>query len=196
LDGRLQLDATAFYVDWSDIQLRLQTPDFFNYATNGGKAYSRGIELSAGWRPNDRFQWLSSVTWQRARLDEDLFILFAGTAPKGSRLPGSSDWSVNNNLSYRFDSRFSPTLTLTHQYLSEGISDLNSAVPGATPNKQGDYNLFDLRFRMSFGNTDITLFGSNLTDERGVTRTVSEVNGLGEGIVRPRTFGVTAHWRY
>jgi outer membrane receptor protein involved in Fe transport len=196
LDGRLQLDATAFYVDWSDIQLRLQTPDFFNYATNGGKAYSRGIELSAGWRPNDRFQWLSSVTWQRARLDEDLFILFAGTAPKDSRLPGSSDWSVNNNLSYRFDSRFSPTLTLTHQYLSEGISDLNSAVPGAVPNKQGDYNLFDLRFRMSFGNTDITLFGSNLTDERGVTRTVSEVNGLGEGIVRPRTFGVTAHWRY
>ena len=196
LDGRLQLDATAFYVDWSDIQLRLQTPDFFNYATNGGKAYSRGIELSANWRPNDQFQWLSSVTWQRARLDEDLFILFAGTAPKGSRLPGSSDWSVNNNLSYRFDSRFSPTLTLTHQYLSEGISDLNSAVPGAVPNEQGDYNLFDLRFRMSFGNTDITLFGSNLTDERGVTRTVSEVNGLGEGIVRPRTFGVTAHWRY
>jgi hypothetical protein len=136
------------------------------------------------------------VTWQRARLDEDLFILFAGTAPKGSRLPGSSDWSVNNNLSYRFDSRFSPTLTLTHQYLSEGISDLNSAVPGAVPNEQGDYNLFDLRFRMSFGNTDITLFGSNLTDERGVTRSVSEVNGLGEGIVRPRTFGVTAHWRY
>ncbi|MEP6907483.1 MAG: TonB-dependent receptor [Pseudoxanthomonas sp.] len=196
LDGRLQLDATAFYVDWSDIQLRLQTPDFFNYATNGGKAYSRGVELSANWRPNNQFQWLSTVTWQRARLDEDLFILFAGTAPKGSRLPGSSDWSVNNNLSYHFDSRFSPTLTFTHQYLSEGISDLNSAVPGAVANEQGDYNVFDLRFRMSFGNTDITLFGSNLTDERGVTRTVSEVNGLGEGLVRPRTFGVTAHWRY
>jgi hypothetical protein len=49
---------------------------------------------------------------------------------------------------------------------------------------------------MTFGNTDITLFGSNLADERGVTRTVSEVNGPGEGIVRPRTFGVTAHWRY
>lgn len=196
LDGRLQLDATAFYVDWSDIQLRLQTPDFFNYAANGGKAYSRGIELTASWRPNDQFQWLTSATWQRARLDEDLFILYYGTAPKGSRLPGSSDWSVNNNLSYRFDARYSPTLTLTHQYLSEGISDLNSAVPGAVPNEQGDYNLFDLRFRMSFGNTDITLFGSNLTDERGVTRTVSEVNGLGEGIVRPRTFGVTAHWRY
>ncbi len=196
LDGRLQLDATAFYVDWSDIQLRLQTPDFFNYATNGGKAYSRGIELSAHWRPNEHFEWQSSATWQHARLDEDLFILYYGTATKGSRLPGSADWSVNNNLSYRFDTRWSPTLTFTHSYLSEGISDLNSAVPGAVPNEQGDYNLFDLRFRMTFGNTDITLFGSNLTDERGVTRTVSEVNGLGEGIVRPRTFGVTAHWRY
>ncbi|WP_407353462.1 TonB-dependent receptor [Luteimonas sp. R10] len=196
LDNRLLLDATAFYVDWSDIQLRLQTPDNFNYAANGGEASSRGIELSAAWRPNARFDLHSAVTWQEARLEEDLFILWYGTAPAGARLPGSADWSVSNAASWRFDARWYPTLTLAHQYLSEGISDLNSAVPGVVPNEQGDYHLVDLRLRMSFGRTDITLFGSNLFDERGVTRTVPEANGLGQGIVRPRTFGVTAHWRF
>jgi outer membrane receptor protein involved in Fe transport len=195
-EGKLLLDATLFYVDWQDIQLRLQTPDFFNYAANGGKAYSRGVELSATWRPLQNFDWQSTLTWQQARLDEDLFILYYGTARAGSQLPGSSDWSINNTLSYQFDARWSPALMLSHQFLSSGISDLNSAVPGITPNTQGNYNLFDLRLRMSFGNTDVTLFGSNLTDKRGVTRTVQEPNGLGQGIVRPRTYGMTVHWRY
>lgn len=195
-DGRLLLDATVFYVDWQDIQLRLQTPDFFNYAANGGKAYSRGVELSAMWRPTASFDWQGTLTWQQARLDEDVFIVFAGTAPAGSQLPGSADWSINNILSYRFDGRWSPTLTLAHQFLSGGISDLNSAVPGVVPNVQGNYNLFDLRYRMTFGSTDVTLFGSNLTDKRGVTRSAAELNGLGQALVRPRTVGVTVHWRY
>ena len=135
------------------------------------------------------------MTWQHARLDQDLFILFAGTAPAGSRLPGSADWSISNVLTYRFDARWYPTLTFSHSYLSQGISDLNSAVPGVVPNKQGGYSLFDLRFRMSFDKTDVTLYGANLTDKRGITRSVSEINGLGQGIVRPRTFGVTFLWR-
>jgi iron complex outermembrane receptor protein len=195
-EGRLQFDATLFDIDWNSIQLRLQTPDFNNYATNGGKARSRGIELSALWRPTTAFEWQSSVTYQRARLQEDLEILWAGTAPKGSRLPGTSDWSVTNNFTYRFNGAYEPTLSLSHQYLSKGISDLNSAVPGATPNEQGGYHLLDLRYRMSFDSTTVSLFASNLTDKRGITRTVSETNGIGEGLVRPRTLGVTVHWKY
>ncbi|SBV37977.1 TonB-dependent receptor, plug [uncultured Stenotrophomonas sp.] len=194
--GRLLLDATLFYVDWQDIQLRLGTPDFVNYASNGGKAYSRGIEFASTWRPVDAFEWQATATWQRARLDDDLFILWYGTAPKGSQLPGSADWTVSNLLSWHFDTRFYPVLSLSHQYVGGGISDLNSAVPGVAPNRQGNYNLFDLRYRMTFGNTDVTLFGSNLTDKRGVTRSVAETNGIGEGLVRPRTVGVTVHWRY
>ncbi len=195
LDQRLWLDATAFYVDWSDIQLRLQTPDFFNYAANGGKASSQGIEFSAQWRPNAMFDLVQTTTWQQARLDEDLFILWYGTAPKGARLPGSADWSTTTAANVHFGGRYAPTLSLSHQYLSEGISDLNSAVPGAPANRQGDYHQVDLRVRLRLGTTDLTLFGTNLGDTRGVTRSVAEVNGLGEGILRPRTFGMTVHWR-
>ncbi len=196
LGGDLLLDATLFYIDWSSIQLRLQTPDFFNYATNGGKAHSTGIELSARWKPAQRIDWQTSLTYQRARLDDDLTILFFGIAPKGSTLPGSSDWSISNSVTYRFGGTFAPVLTLAHQYLSAGLSDLNSAVPGATPNRQGNYNVFDARVRMSFGRTDVTLFGTNLGDKRGVTRTVSEANGTGEGLLRPRTLGATVAWHF
>lgn len=194
LDDTLLIDATAFYVDWQDIQLRLLTPDNFNYAANGGSAEIKGLELSATWRPVPQLDLQSTVTYMEARLAEPLFILYYGTAPEGAQLPGSSDWALSNTAVYRFGGTYSPTLTLSHRYLSSGISDLNSAVPGIAANIQGDYNLIDLRLRASFGKTDVTLFGSNLGDERGVTRTVPEANGLSQGLVRPRTFGVTFNW--
>lgn len=192
--GALLLDATAFYVDWSDIQLRLQTPDNFNYAANGGAATIKGLETSVTFSPTPQFDLQSTVTYMEARLDEPLFILWYGTAPEGSQLPGSSDWSISNTASYRFEAAYDPTLTLSHRYVSSGISDLNSAVPGVTPNTQGDFNVIDLRVRATMGPTSVTLFGSNLGDERGVTRTVPEANGLSQGLIRPRTFGVTLNW--
>ncbi|MBK1714735.1 TonB-dependent receptor [Rubrivivax gelatinosus] len=195
-DGRLLVDATVFHLDWSDIQLRLQTPDFINYAANGGKASSDGIELSTRWRPNERFDWQATVTWQKARLEDDLFILWSGTAPSGSRLPGSSDWTVSNLLNVHFGGDYAPMLSLSHQFVSGGYSDLESSVPGATKHRQGNYNQFDARLRVSLGHTDLTLFGTNLTDKRGVTRTVAEANGVGEALLRPRTFGLTANWHY
>ena len=195
-DGRLTLDATLFWIDWRDIQLRLQTPDNIAYSANGGKARNVGLEVAATWRPTDAFTWQASVTAQRARLEQDLFILYYGTAPKGSRLPGSSDWSVSNLFSYDFGGQYSPTFSLSHQFLSKGISDLNSAVPGVTPSRQGGYNLFDTRYRMTFGSTDVTGFVTNLFDRRGITRSVPETNGTGLGLVRPRTVGVTLHWQY
>jgi iron complex outermembrane receptor protein len=195
-DGRLTLDATLFWLDWRDIQLRLQTPDYIAYSTNGGKASSKGVEIAATWKPTDAFTWQASVTAQRARLGQDLYILYYGTAPKGSRLPGSSDWAISNLWSVNLGGAHSPTLSLSHQYLSAGISDLNSAVPGATQDKQGGYHLFDTRYRMTFGDTDVTGFVTNLFDRRGVTRTVAETNGTGQGLVRPRTVGVTLHWQY
>ena len=131
-----------------------------------------------------------------ARLTEPLFILFAGSAPKGSQLPGSSDWSVSNTASYQFAGRFEPTLVVSHRYLSKGISDLNSAVPGAVPSEQGDYNLIDVRLRATFGSTMATVFADNIGDERGITRTVPEANGLSQGLVRPRTYGLTLNWSF
>jgi outer membrane receptor protein involved in Fe transport len=194
--GRLTLDATLFWLDWRDIQLRLQTPDFIAYSTNGGRARSTGLELAATWRATDAFTWQAAVTAQRARLRQDLDILYYGVAPKGSRLPGSSDWSVSNLFSYNFGGTYSPTLSVSQQFLSKGISDLNSAVPGAPVDKQGGYNLFGARYRMTFGDTDVTGFVDNAFDRRGVTRSVQETNGTGQGLVRPRTVGMTLHWQY
>ncbi|GGZ33161.1 TonB-dependent receptor [Asticcacaulis endophyticus] len=196
LGNKLLVDATLFYVDWQDIQLRLQTPDFFNYAANGGSAKSQGVETSITFRPTENLDLSTAITYTDAVLTEDLFILWSGTAPKGSRLAGSSEWTVANTATYRFGGSYNPVLMLTHQFVSEGYSDMNSSIPGATPNLQGDYNLINARLRATLGKTTVAVFANNISDERGVTRTVAEINGIGEGIVRPRMVGVSLSWAY
>lgn len=68
-------------------------------------------------------------------------------------------------------------------------------MPGFPANTQGDYQWAGARFRFTLGRTDVTLYAANLTDERSVTRTVPEANGLGEGILRPRTYGLSLRWK-
>jgi iron complex outermembrane recepter protein len=183
----MTIDITLFHVDWSDIQLRLQTPDFFNYAGNGGEAASTGIELASTIAFTESFDWRTAITLMNAELTEDVVVPFVGTAPSGTQLPGSSDIQMSNVFTYRFGGGWSPTATLSHRYVSEGASDLFGL-------EQGDYHLVDARFGVELGQVRVALFGNNLADERGVTRTAGEINGLSQGIVRPRTIGVTVGW--
>lgn len=183
----LIVDVTAFYVDWSDIQLRLLTSDLFNYAGNGGKATSSGLEIAATWALTSSFEWRTALTLMAAELAEDVTISGWGTAVAGTQLPGSSEIQMSNVFTYEFGGAWSPRATLSHRYVSEGQSTLFGP-------EQGDYNLVDVRFAVDVGSAQVTLFGSNLGDERGVTRSAFEQAGLAQGIVRPRTVGVSVGW--
>ena len=59
LDNRLLLNVSAFFMEWSDIQLSGDTspidPWWVRGTFNGGKAEQKGIELQTEWRVSDRF---------------------------------------------------------------------------------------------------------------------------------------------
>lgn len=183
----LIVDVTAFHVDWSDIQLRLQTPDFFNYAGNGGEATSSGLEIATTWAFTQSFEWRAALTLMAAELTEDVVVPFVGTAPAGTQLPGSADIQLSNVFTYAWDGVWSPTAVLSHRFVSEGASDLFGL-------EQGDYHLVDVRLGVEIGQARVSLFANNIGDERGVTRSASEVSGLAQSVVRPRTIGVTLGW--
>src|SRR5690606_41246266 len=65
-------NASLFYVDWSDIQTMSRTvngglPIF----VNGGKARSRGLELSAHARTNGPWSFTASYAYTDAQLTSD-----------------------------------------------------------------------------------------------------------------------------
>jgi iron complex outermembrane receptor protein len=77
-DGRLQLNASAFYYDYKDIQVPLS---FFNETlstnqtrfVNVPKAENYGIELEAVWQPIDNLQILANYSHLSAKIKEGVF---------------------------------------------------------------------------------------------------------------------------
>ena len=190
LDHRVQLDVSAFYIDWSDIQVRLYRPDGVTYGTNAGGARIRGVEMSSAWRPNSHIDLAANVTFLDARLSED--VLAASTPLlAGQVLPGASKWQASVIGSYRWDGEYSPTFTVTDREISGAPANLQQPFY-----RINGYNQLDARFSLLFGNTEISLFATNLADRRGVTFSYGDFGeGLQNFVIRPRTVGVRLNWQ-
>lgn len=194
-DRKLLLDVTGFYVDWSDIQLRL-TSNSLNYADNAGKARSYGLEASATLRPFDGLSLTSNLTYLNAKLSET-FDPAPNTpgpvVPAGARLPGASKWQISNMISYERDTGgMDLSVVLSHRYISRapGALVVDSTVAGAP---QGGYHLFDMRAGVRGDRAGITLFLDNIGNSHGVTS--GTANPLEQYVVRPRTVGITFDYR-
>lgn len=192
LEDRLQLDATLFYIDWKDIQVRLATPQGFGYGDNAGGARSRGAEVTARWRATRGLELRTDITYLDAELTEN-FTLSGRPVTAGTTLPGASEWLISNLITYDLPvvQAIGPRLSLSHRYVSEAPGQFNSAF------EQGGYHLYDARLGFSLGdNMTVDVFADNLADERGITNTTLFGGVLREYFIRPRTIGVSFGWNF
>ncbi len=192
LNGRrLQLDGAFFYIDWSDIQVTLSTPNGFTYTANAGEARNHGFEGVVAYRPSRSLTLHGNVTWLDSQLRTD-FRSGISIVQKGRTLPGAAEWQVADSVLYTFaDSALLPSIAFSHRYIS--------TAPGALvpiPQEQGGYNLFDVRLSATIAGVGVSAFVENIGDERGVTQAVTNNRGVSEYIVRPRTYGMTFDYRF
>jgi len=195
IGGRLYVEATAFWVDWNDIQARLfgPAPSYYSYVSNAGGARSKGVEFAATAALTDFLSFSTNVTYQDAELTEFLPDTFAagGGYDAGSTLPGSSKWSISNNLKLDLaDSPLQPTVEIAHRYLS------SAPVAFGNPNTRGDFNIFDLRASIAvMENVRVLAFANNLFDEYGILNApFTDATAPAGSIVRPRTVGLRVDW--
>ena len=195
LDDRLLLDLTGFHLDWKNIQARLfsDAPYYYSYVTNAGGADIDGVEFSGTIRVNRMMSFSSNVTYQDARLSEFLPDTFAvgGGYAKGTTLPGSSKWSVANNLKFDLGSvGGAPTFEIAHRYLSK------APVAFGNDAKRGGFNVIDLRASIGLSeNLRIMAFANNLFDKFGILNAPFTSQAVPAGsIIRPRTIGLRADW--
>jgi outer membrane receptor protein involved in Fe transport len=189
-DHRLQLDLTAFYIDWSNIQLHLETPIGLNYAANAGKAHIWGLEGATTWFIAPALTLNTSLTYLDSKL-ADPFSPGAGSpvVPSGTTLPGASKWRFSNILTYNWgEGPGRPTFVLIQRYVSKAPGIFLSGL------SQGGYDTVDARAMFHLDDhLGVSLYVSNIGDARGVT---SAFNGPEETfLVRPRTFGLTFDYR-
>ena len=189
LNHTLTWDTTFFYINWSNIQLRLARPDGRSYVANAGDAHSRGIENALSWRPTEHFSLIGSLTYLDAALAANLALGDGTVLRDGATLPGASKWTSAETATYTFASRFAPFVSLSHRFVSRAQSDFSDTLP------IDNYHLLDIRAGAKLGSVTAMLYLDNVADRRGVTAAQTFGNFLNDFYVRPRTVGLQVDWR-
>jgi outer membrane receptor protein involved in Fe transport len=198
LDGELSLDASIYYIDWSDIQL-LVLSGGFGVNTNGGKASSRGAEWSIEWLPIDPLKITFGGAYTDAHLTSPTDPLLVG-APSGARLPWTPRWTTNVDVDYTFDPMgdITPFIGGSWRFIGERKSDFGGFVVAPTPNQFNipSYNVLDARIGFDWSDWEVELYGKNLSDAKGITQFSATGASAASGIagtaayIQPREFGI------
>ena len=110
LDNRLQLNASLFFMKWSDIQLNTgggdNDPWWLRGTFNGSEAEQKGIELSGEVRFTSNFSMEGSVSLMDPEFSEDFVEPSGNTIEKGSPMPNSPEEKLWIAAEYRLPGLF------------------------------------------------------------------------------------------
>jgi outer membrane receptor protein involved in Fe transport len=164
--GKLNLSASVYRIDWTDIQLNTNFQGVVLQA-NGGKAQVDGFEMEAVVRPTPPLTIAANVGYTNARLKRvDAGVRTSVGANAGDRLPLTPEWTAAIISDYRVpigrDARLGVGGTLRFR------SDMPSSYPGAilNPNiKVPSATTLDLRAGVDFERFTVQLRAENIFDE-------------------------------
>jgi iron complex outermembrane receptor protein len=192
LDKLLYFELTAFDVNWRDVQVLTVGSGGASGVTNGGRAYSRGVEATLTARPASGLTVAAWLTYNNAKLKDDI-ITGAGTIGlKGDPLPNAPKWSGSISAEYKWPLREGLEGFVGGDARYNGARD---ATPRHNvvylPNYHlPSYVLGDLRAGLRYAHYELTLFARNVGNARAQIGETS--NGSAFVILqRPRTIGAS-----
>lgn len=192
LDRAVSLDLTLFYIDWSKIQIR-STVGGFAFIGNGGKATSKGGEMTLELKPTRGFNVSFNLGYTDAQLAQD--------APgigglDGMTLPNAPKWTLGGAVNYDFalSDTVGASLGASWRVVSDRLADFNRDL---SPRLQLDgYGTLDLRAGVKFAHFDLDVFVKNVTDTRGLEATNTTFAPATVTVARPRLVGLSLTARY
>jgi outer membrane receptor protein involved in Fe transport len=196
LDRSVSLELTAFYIDWSDIQLLVRVGNF-GVNANAGSAESKGLEGSFTYVPIQGLTLSANGAYTDAILKSDTGPLLGGH--NGDRLPYSSP--VSGSLSAEYTTPLTDDTRLfvgaSARFTGRRRSDFNATF-GQT--SLPSYTTVDMHAGLDRGRYRVEAYVKNLSDERGILflgGIGSTPNGAVQaGVIRPRTIGLTLSATY
>lgn len=164
-DRRLKLNVSAFYVDWSNLQvqrsiLSLAPAGIFSVVDNATSAYSEGVEAEANWLVTPELQLTAKAGYTNARYDS--FHASATLDFSGNRIEQVPEFSVGAGFTYTLPGGLEIGADLT-RFGSMAFDSANSVI-------QHPYNLLNATVSYEFGPARVSLVGRNLLDEKYANR--------------------------
>jgi iron complex outermembrane receptor protein len=166
LDGRLSLNAAAFWIDLEDQQVDTiifvgQVPDVG--VANAAKSTSRGFDLELLAQPIEQLRLEAGVGYTDAEFDE--YIDTSGTDRAGDPFPFTPEWTgfVSAEYTFAVGRGLGLTLAANYRYVDQIISGSGN-VPDYAFSIDA-YDILDVRTTLAGDRWDMTIFFENVEDE-------------------------------
>ena len=221
LSGRASVSASAYYLDWDDIQQSVVIGNCgFQFTINAGKAEIYGVDLEASMLITDSLKMGMAFGYNHAEYAETVYGGPGATVPtfsKGDSIPGSP-WTLTLSGQYDlFVFEKDAYVRLDYEYHAEGPDDVsglnlanrNPALPPPDPyllRRSPERQNLNFRAGTQIGNLDISLFVKNVLDSNpNIARTDlafspvpfgPDTHGYTGQTVEPRSIGATIVYRF
>lgn len=203
LSDTLSVATTAFYYDYSDLQVELDILDptsgiVTSRLANASSATIKGLEIESQWQASERFKLLASASLLDSEYTDDFFVSDNKTNQvrnvKGNELNRAPGSKISLAAYYSLPIAGGELLS-TANYSRIGEQSLT--VFNDDIETLASYTQVNARISWRPQNTryEIALYGSNLTDELSYANDYA-VSGLQDGVrrsgrpINPKTYGL------
>ncbi|WP_416909239.1 MAG: TonB-dependent receptor [Polymorphobacter sp.] len=204
LDGRLRLNAAAFYLDWSNIQVNSQIlvgglP--VGLTVNGGEADGFGFEADLQFRASRNIEFYGGIGYSPVRVIDftDSRIDRAGLmTPDRAQVAGSPDWTGNIGTVLTV-----PVTERTNAFLQADLTHRSTTfATEANLAETGAQTLVSMQAGLVSGPLRFTAFVNNLFDNKVIDSARAFVDPTSfrrtfiAQLPAPRQFGLRVAFRY
>ena len=183
MDGRLQLNASLFRMEWDNIQLPRWNPDIWwqNGVLNGGTAVTEGIEVTFDFAATENFSIRGAFSFVDAEYTEDIFEYDPVDGypnppdrdevidtPKGTSMPFSPDERYWVALDYNIPTAvFGGDLWLRYDIYGQSDSYKDRGAAEAKTVSFPSWNVSNMAIGWSGGSGwDVTIRAKNVWNDR------------------------------
>jgi len=210
INNRLLIDASAYLIDWKDIQQNVALGCGFQFTSNLGRAKSKGFDLQAVLKAAQSVSLGGTFGYTDARFTRTVQLAptVQSIVRDGDHL-ASSPWTIAVFGEVNFPVRGRMGYARADYQYSARQSD---RVPGSDP-LNGGYALWyqaipaqsfvSVRTGMTWAGLDVSLYAQNLFDTRPRLTATQDIAAATGGTPlfyvitwRPRTLGLTATYHY
>lgn len=199
-DRRLQFNATAYQVDYDDLQVQTFNAQSIQVGGNAGTAKVRGIELDIQARPVKGLDLFATFAYTDSKYRD---LILDGQDFSGNQLVLTPKYAVSVGGAYTIDMG-SGSLELRGDYTHKSVAYLEPTnAPYEAQYLDGLANA-RLTYRSAGGNYEISGWVRNLTNNRALSRAVDlpilyfsdDRHAVTAQYTPPRTYGVTLTYRH
>jgi outer membrane receptor protein involved in Fe transport len=172
-NGSLRLNGAGFIEKWDNFQYSFLGANGLTNVRNAGQAEIEGVEVYLDWAATENWRFSAGATWLDAKLTKDFCQAIgeaecpdAAFAPKGTQLPVTP--SFKTNLVARYGFRWGDIegdIQGSYIYQSDVKAELLPFNRQFTTEQEA-YGVADLSASLKKGAYSLTLYVSNVFDER------------------------------